>query len=1191
MKGQIQMNNFKLHLLVIGCMLAGLCSPAWAADPILPPGTTQTGSISSPGQVNSYTLNASAGDVVDFTVAVTSGALSPEIQLYNGAGTLIDSASNRYLNGVCAGGSTMEMDTVTIPVSGIYIVNVLDCSNTNTGSYNIYAQFTNSPVWGNPLSFGQTLTGKIGLAAQSNTYTFSANANDSVDFTMVETSGTPSPKLRLYNPDGSLLSSASNNYLNGVCAGGSTIEMNTVTIPKAGTYTLLVGDCSDTNTGSYTIYAQRTNNPALCVDLVWGQVQSGAIGSVAQSNCFTFSGTASDVVDFTMVATNGNVSPKLRLYNPDGSLLSSASNNYLNGVCAGGSTIEMNSVTLKTNGTHTLLVGDCSDTNPGAYNLTSQCFGACLLPVPTTTLLSPGSALAGGPGFTLTVNGSGFANNESNSVVQWDGGDLTTTFVSTSQLTAAVPGTDIATAGTFLVTVSTPGPGGGTSLPPLLFTVNNPPPGPISVSPASATAGGPAFTLTVNGTNFVKSSQVMWNGISLATTYVSATQLTALVPAADIAIAGSVPVTVFNPAPGGGTSPTPPPTFIINNPVPGAISLLPPSATAGGPAFTLTVTGTNFVQNSTVNWNGSGLATTYVSATQLTALVPATDIAITGTVPVTVFNPAPGGGTSPAPIPTFTINNPVPMLTLLSPASAVVGGPALTLTVTGSKFVAGSVVKWNGSGLATTYVSATQLTALVPAIDIAIAGFFLVTVFNPVPGGGPSNPLTFTVGDNPPPVLTSLSPSSATAGGPAFTLTLTGSSFIKTSAVYWNQTKLTTTYVSATQLTALVPATDIATAGTVPVTVVNPAPGGGTSSPQIFTINNPLPILTSLSPSSATEGGPAFTLTLKGSNFVKTSSVYWNLIKLTTTYVSATELQAAVPAADIATAGTVQVTAFNPTPGGGTSSPQPFTINFPPAAPPVFSPGGGAHLSPQSVTVTITDTTPGATIYYTIDGTTPTTSSTKYSGAISVIHTETIEAIAVASGYANSPVAKAIYTFIAATPVITPTTGTYTSAKSVTIKDVTPGAVIYYTTDGTVPTTASTEYTSAISVDASETIEAIAVAPGYNNSAIAKAVYTLIGSPSALSAPATAISTPNATLNAWVNTLGLTGSYIFQYGTTSTLPFATSTAKTTLSASTTAVAASAQLTNLQPKTTYYFQVVVTTAGGTSSGAVLHFATN
>jgi hypothetical protein len=160
---------------------------------------------------------------------------------------------------------------------------------------------------------------------------------------------------------------------------------------------------------------------------------------------------------------------------------------------------------------------------------------------------------------------------------------------------------------------------------------------------------------------------------------------------------------------------------------------------------------------------------------------------------------------------------------------------------------------------------------------------------------------------------------------------------------------------------------------------------------------------------------------------------------------------------------------------------------------PTFSPAAGTYTTSQSVT--ISDATAGTTIYYTTNGTTPTTSSTKYSGAITVSATETIEAIAVETGYTNSAVATATYTISAATalpaPTFSPAAGTYTSPQSVTISDATADATIYYTTDGATPTTSSTRYTGAIWQSLTQTLKAVAVKTGYTNSVVTTANYTI----------------------------------------------------------------------------------------------------
>ena len=170
-------------------------------------------------------------------------------------------------------------------------------------------------------------------------------------------------------------------------------------------------------------------------------------------------------------------------------------------------------------------------------------------------------------------------------------------------------------------------------------------------------------------------------------------------------------------------------------------------------------------------------------------------------------------------------------------------------------------------------------------------------------------------------------------------------------------------------------------------------------------------------------------------------------------------------------------------------------------------------------------------------------------------------------------------------------------SQLVSLADTTTGPAIYYTTDGSTPTSSSTKYTGPILVSVPETLRAIAISPGLPGSAVVSASYSLVTAPTALAVVATAISTPNATLNGLVNTFGLTGSYFFKYGTSSTALTA-STAKTAVRGSSLGsrvsfvpVAVGTQVTTLKTKTTYYYQVVVTTSAGTSSGEVLSFTTN
>ena len=177
--------------------------------------------------------------------------------------------------------------------------------------------------------------------------------------------------------------------------------------------------------------------------------------------------------------------------------------------------------------------------------------------------------------------------------------------------------------------------------------------------------------------------------------------------------------------------------------------IIPSTTPAGGSAFTLTVTGQNFVSGATVDWNGSPRPTTSVSATQLTAQITAADIAAAGTAQVTVVNPNAQASAALAftitPAPAPPTPNPVPTITAISPDSTPAGGTDFTLTVTGTGFVGGATVDWNGSPRLTRVFSSTQLTAQITAADIAAAGSVPVTVFNPAPGGGTSPAVPFLV--------------------------------------------------------------------------------------------------------------------------------------------------------------------------------------------------------------------------------------------------------------------------------------------------------------------------------------------------------------------------------------------------------------------------------------------------------------
>jgi hypothetical protein len=179
---------------------------------------------------------------------------------------------------------------------------------------------------------------------------------------------------------------------------------------------------------------------------------------------------------------------------------------------------------------------------------------------------------------------------------------------------------------------------------------------------------------------------------------------------------------------------------------------------------------------------------------------------------------------------------------------------------------------------------------------------------------------------------------------------------------------------------------------------------------------------------------------------------------------------------------------------------------------PAFSPAAGTYATVQNVTITCA--TAGATIHYTLDGSTPTASSPTYSNAMPVTTTTTIKAFAMLAGMTDSAVASATYTLQAGTPVISPPAGTYATAQNVTITSATPTATIHYTVDGSTPTSASQLYTAPIPLPvgataATTTVKAIALRTGFADSVVASSTFVM--DPAATPAAAPTFTPPEGT--------------------------------------------------------------------------------
>ncbi|MFI1963269.1 beta strand repeat-containing protein [Streptomyces pathocidini] len=591
---------------------------------------------------------------------------------------------------------------------------------------------------------------------------------------------------------------------------------------------------------------------------------------------------------------------------------------------------------------------------------TSNALPYTYINAPVITSLSPSSGPTSG-GNTVTITGTGFT---SATAVSFGGTPATFIVNSATQITATAPAH---AAGAVNVTVT--GPGGTSNAVPYTYVGA---PTITSVVPNTGPLAG-GNTVTITGTGFTGATAVTF-GPNPATSFtiVSPTQITATAPAGT----GTVNVTVTGP---GGTSNAVPYTYVG---APTITSVVPNTGPLTG-GNTVTITGTGFTGATAVTF-GPNPATSFtvVSPTQITAVVPAG----TGTVNVTVTTP---GGTSNAVPYTYVA---APTITSISPASGPTSGGNI-VTITGTGFTGATAVNF-GPNPATSFTidSPTQITATAPAGT----GTVNVTVTGP---GGTSNAVPYTYVAAP--TITSVVPNTGPLAG-GNTVTITGTGFTGATAVNFGPNPATFTIDSPTQITATAPAGT----GSVNVTVTGP---GGTSNAVPYTYVA-APTITSVVPNTGPLAG-GNTVTITGTGFGGATAVNFGPNPATSfTVVSATQITAVVPAGT----GTVNVTVTGP---GGTSNAVSYTYV---GAPTItsLSPDAGPLTGGNTVTITGTNFTPGATVQF---GANPATSVTFVSSTqldVVVPATGVPGSVPVSVTTAGGTSAPGVFYFYVAGPVV-----------------------------------------------------------------------------------------------------------------------------------------------------------------------------
>jgi len=463
----------------------------------------------------------------------------------------------------------------------------------------------------------------------------------------------------------------------------------------------------------------------------------------------------------------------------------------------------------------------------------------------------PAPLIAGNPGFTTTITGTGFLSGVSALV---NGVPVPTTLVSPTVIQVTIPPEDLAVGTILKVSAINPAPTIASSNS-LDLPVSNPVPVVLTISPNNAEVrlepNAPPLAIAVTGFGFKPGAVITVNGATIPTTFQSATSLAGSIPQASLLVGGTFPVSVVNPAPSIGPAGSMPLYLANLLPILTSVDAGQMSFDANRPAETfpapVILRGSNFSTASVFELSNlctvAGLAISPSTATVLTGTTQQFTAYLNGKATSAVtwsVNNVPGGDltngmitatglyTAPAAPPSGGI------VTVTAASTTSSTFATATVTITSNASTTGGV-----TGVGAVGASVVSSHEAVLTVTVSCAGQYSVRVRNPQPGGGISQTLSFNVLAFTPvstPSVTSLSPNSITAGSPSFTLTITGSNFHTGAVVSFGSAVLFPAVVTSASITVTVPSYLITQSDVIPIVVTNPD-ATGSSNRILFTVN------------------------------------------------------------------------------------------------------------------------------------------------------------------------------------------------------------------------------------------------------------------------------------------------------------------------------------------------------------------
>ena len=267
-----------------------------------------------------------------------------------------------------------------------------------------------------------------------------------------------------------------------------------------------------------------------------------------------------------------------------------------------------------------------------------------------------------------------------------------------------------------------------------------------SVQPGEILRGSGPARLSIRGSGFTRASTVsVMPSLALQVRFIDDHHLQAFLPDSLVETAGVYEMIVTNPGPGGGSSV--PFALHVSNPLPTLTRFDPESEFAGRTGLTLTINGTGFFHDTIVSIFGSPRTFTLLNENQIQVGLAAEDLEVGRYLEIEASNRYPGGGVSNRL--TFTVLNPVPVLSAAVPSVISPEGESFTFDVRGENFLRTSRVTFNDQEFLANCVSGSQVAVTIPSALIKTNGSYLLKVSNPSPGGGESESLTLSIEPRP----------------------------------------------------------------------------------------------------------------------------------------------------------------------------------------------------------------------------------------------------------------------------------------------------------------------------------------------------------------------------------------------------------------------------------------------------------